>query len=69
MEPHTAEGFVLFVHNKKFESVYEDSVFVKQGEFNAIKVKRTFTHKEPSLYSDWIDLTSYTSTLHDFIKA
>ena len=38
VEPYTGEGFVVFVHNKSFKPVYEDGVFVKQGEFNAIKI-------------------------------
>ena len=62
------EGFVVFVHNKSFEPTYEDALFVKQGNYNALKVKRTFKHKEPSPYSDCIDLTSYSSKLYDLIK-
>jgi hypothetical protein len=58
-------GLVVFVHNNTFDPL--EKVFIETGKETVISVKRTFTQKCASPYSDCIDLKSYKSDLYDYI--
>ena len=61
-----AKGLVVFVHNCSFKPSSKE-IFVKPGEVTYIQVERTFLEKQPSPYSDCIELSSYSSELYDYI--
>ena len=61
-------GIVVFVHNASMRPLKSDGIFIKMGEKSLISVKRTFIDNVNSPYTDCQDLTSYSSTLYDFIK-
>ena len=61
-----AKGLVVFVHNSSFKPSSKE-VFVKPGEVTHIQLERTFVEKQPSPYSECIDLNSYSSELYDYI--
>jgi hypothetical protein len=61
-----AKGLVVFVHNSSFKPSSKE-VFVKPGELTYIQVERTFLEKQPSPYSDCIELNTYSSELYDYI--
>jgi len=58
-------GLIVFIHNSSFRPT--NGVFIKVGEMTHIQVERTFIQKQPSPYSNCIDLTSYSSELFDYI--
>jgi hypothetical protein len=61
-----AKGLVVFVHNSSFKPSSKE-VFVKPGELTHIQVERKFVEKQPSPYSECIELNSYSSELYDYI--
>jgi hypothetical protein len=61
-----AKGLVVFVHNSSFKPSSKE-VFVKPGEVTYIQFERSFLEKQPSPYSDCIELSSYSSELYDYI--
>ena len=60
-----ANGLVVYVHNSSFQP--SEEINVEPGKLTSIKVKRTFVEKQPSPYSDCIELTTYSSLLYDYI--
>ena len=65
------QGLIVFVHNNSFSpnGMEKSQRFVKPGEKTFIAVKRTFTHKKPSPYSQCIDLSGFSSDLYDLITS
>ena len=60
-----SQGMVLFVHNSSFKPT--QAVFLEPGKETFVSVERTFTRKYPKPYSECIDLSIYSSSLHDYI--
>jgi len=60
-------GGVVFVHESKFKP--SESVFLETWRNTLICIKKTFTQKYPSPYSDCIDLDSYKSDLYKYITS
>ena len=58
-------GMVLFVHNNSFKPSKE--IFLEPGKMTYVSVKRIFAQKCPTPYSECIDLSTYSSELHDYI--
>jgi hypothetical protein len=62
-------GLIVYIHNNSFRPVSSDAVYIEPGKQSIISVKRTYTQKYPSPYSDCIDLTSLApSDLFSFIR-
>ena len=64
----SSKGLRVFVHNSSYLSKSAEEIFVRAGEHVNIAIKKTFTHKEPSPYSDCIDLKDFKSLFYDFVK-
>ena len=65
-----SEGLIVFVTNHSHLPYVSDPyVFVKGGEKTFISVKRMFNSKYPYPYSECVDLTSYSSDIHDLISS
>jgi len=59
---------IVFVHNSSYlKPSPSDGVYVDLGKVTSIAVRRKFTEKFPSPYSECLDLTSYSSRLYDYL--
>jgi hypothetical protein len=65
------QGLIVFIHNQSFnpQGMEVSQAFVKPGEKSFIGVKRAFNFKHPYPYSQCIDLSDYSSDLHDLIAS
>ena len=57
-------GLIVYIHNSSFKPVSSDAVYIEPGKQSIITVKRTYTQKYPSPYSDCIDLTTHTPPIY-----
>jgi hypothetical protein len=62
------DGLVLFVHNQSSRPTSTSPIKIEIGKMTSIALKRTFTHNQPSPYTDCQDLSSFQSTLFDLVK-
>jgi hypothetical protein len=61
-------GMIVFVHNSSYlKPSPSEGVYVDLGKVTSIAVRRKFTEKFPSPYSECLDLTSYSSRLYDYL--
>jgi len=60
-------GIVVFVHNSSLKPTSTNLVFLEPGMSSFIQVKRTYVNNYPAPYTSCIDLSSYSSPLHDYI--
>jgi hypothetical protein len=62
-------SLITFIHNKS-NRITDSSKFFTYFPFSMllISIDRTFLYKQPSPYSDCIDLSSYSSVFYNYIK-
>ena len=57
------------MHNSSFKPIVSDSVMLEPKKSSYVSVKRTFIRRQPSPYSQCIDLSGYSSRFYDLIIA
>ena len=63
------QDFIVLIHNSSnMISSTTKFYFIKFISKKSLSFKRTLIYKQPSPYSDCIDLSSYSSVLYDYIK-
>jgi hypothetical protein len=62
-----SEGLKVFVHNNSFEPLPFEGIEVRSATMTNIGIKRTFTYKSPTPYSDCVDVKKSNSILYKHI--
>jgi hypothetical protein len=62
------DGLIVFVHNQTSRPTSTSPIKIEIGKMTSISLKRTFTHNQPSPYTDCQDLSSFKSTLFNLVK-
>ena len=61
-------GLVVLLHNQSLAPADHDIINAETGKETNIAIKRTITQKEPSPYSECVDLTAFKSGIYDYMR-